>query len=139
MRVVLDANTLASGAVAPAGGVLATIIDLWLAGAFTVVLSHHILSELDRALRTRYFTQRLSAADITAYVQLVRTLAVFVTPVKDVHGVATHPEDDVVLATAVSARADVLVTGDAGLQNLERYRDVSILSPRAFVRLLSQA
>jgi predicted nucleic acid-binding protein len=29
MQVVLDANTLASGAVAPSGGTLATIIDLW--------------------------------------------------------------------------------------------------------------
>ncbi|MBI4492031.1 MAG: hypothetical protein HY690_04490 [Chloroflexi bacterium] len=54
-----------------------------------------------------------------------------------VQGVATHPEDDLVLATAVSAGADYLVTGDHHLQELGTYRDVTILSPRAFLDLLT--
>jgi hypothetical protein len=49
-----------------------------------------------------------------------------------VRGAATHPEDDLVLATAVSARADCLVTGDRQLQRLGSYQGVSILSPALF-------
>jgi predicted nucleic acid-binding protein len=44
--------------------------------------------------------------------------------------------DDVVLATAVSAHADYLVTGDTGLLHVGNYEGVQILSPRAFLDLL---
>ena len=40
------------------------------------------------------------------------------------------------LATAVSAQADYLVTGDIQLQKLGTYGGVTILSPRAFLDLL---
>ena len=38
-----------------------------------------------------------------------------------VQGVATHAEDDLVLATAESAQADYLITGDKKLQRLGTY------------------
>ncbi len=52
--------------------------------------------------------------------------------------VATHPEDDLVLAIAVSAVADYLVTGRRGLQAVGRYRAVTILSPGAVLTLLNR-
>ena len=54
----------------------------------------------------------------------------------DVHGVSTHPEDDLIPATAVSARADYLVTGDRQLQALGSYRGVAIVSPRQVLTIL---
>jgi predicted nucleic acid-binding protein len=60
-----------------------------------------------------------------------------VTPITTpVHGIATHPEDDVILATAVSAKADYLVTGDSKLQQVGTYQEVAILSPRRFLATL---
>jgi uncharacterized protein len=56
-----------------------------------------------------------------------------------VSGVATHPEDDLVLAAAVSAKVDYLVTGDANLRKVDRFQGVNILSPREFLFLLEQA
>lgn len=53
-----------------------------------------------------------------------------------VTSVATHPEDDLVLATAVSAQVDYLVTGDRQLQRLDTFQDVRILSPRQFLTIL---
>ena len=56
------------------------------------------------------------------------------TPISlEVHGIATHPEDDLVLATAISGGADYLVTGDAHLINLRVYKGVQICSPRDFL------
>lgn len=51
---------------------------------------------------------------------------------------ATHPEDDVVLATAVSVRPSILVSGDTKLQQLGHHQGVTILSPRDFLTLLEQ-
>jgi predicted nucleic acid-binding protein len=53
-----------------------------------------------------------------------------------VRGVATHPEDDLILATATSGAADYLITGDSKLQQLGTFRSVTILSPRAFLERL---
>ena len=53
----------------------------------------------------------------------------------EVSGVATHPEDDLVLAAAVSAGADYLVTGDKQLLKLGRYQGATILSPRDFAEV----
>lgn len=53
-----------------------------------------------------------------------------------VEHVASYPEDDLVLATAVSAKADYLVIGDGALQQLGVYEGVTILSPRAFLDIL---
>jgi predicted nucleic acid-binding protein len=49
----------------------------------------------------------------------------------------THPEDDLILATAVSAQADYLVTGDNALLGLGAFQDVMTLSSRAFLDLLT--
>ena len=54
----------------------------------------------------------------------------------EVHGIATHPEDELVLATAVSAQADYLVTGDSQLQKLAAYQGVTIVSRREFLDVL---
>jgi predicted nucleic acid-binding protein len=55
-----------------------------------------------------------------------------------VAGIATHPEDDLVLAAAVSAGADYLVTGDKQLLRIGRYEGVTIVSPRDFLTLLDK-
>jgi uncharacterized protein len=138
MQVVLDANTLASGAVAPSGGTLATIIDLWQHGVFRVTLSTHILRELERTFSDPYFLDRLSAEDIASYLAMVQSTVTVVPITEEVHNVATHLEDDFILATAVSAKADYLVTGDTKLQRLGKYQDVTILSPRRFLEILKQ-
>lgn len=48
----------------------------------------------------------------------------------DVAGVASHPEDDLILATAVGGRAGFLVTGDKQLLRLGSFRGVTIITPR---------
>jgi predicted nucleic acid-binding protein len=50
IRVVLDANTLASGAVAQKGTTLAEITDRWVNEEYEVVLSQEIITELRHTL-----------------------------------------------------------------------------------------
>jgi predicted nucleic acid-binding protein len=62
-----------------------------------------------------------------------------ITPITvTVEGVASHPEDDMVLATAVSAEAEYLVSGDKELQDLRAYGQIKILSPREFLSFLDE-
>lgn len=43
------------------------------------------------------------------------------------------PDDSSVLACAIAAGADVIVTGDADLRTLGSYRGIIILSPSEYV------
>jgi putative PIN family toxin of toxin-antitoxin system len=138
ITAVLDTNVLASGV---AGSLLPEsipggLVCAWRAGAFSLVVSEHILSELTRTLATPYFRTRLSLGQVARAQRLLRRRATIVSLTAQVTGVATHPEDDLVLATAVSGKAQYLVTGDRKLQELGSYEGVRIVSPRAFLDIL---
>lgn len=55
-------------------------------------------------------------------------LATIVTPAIISPTVAKDSTDDVVLATALAAQADAIVSGDAHLLNLKQYHGVPILT-----------
>jgi putative PIN family toxin of toxin-antitoxin system len=52
--------------------------------------------------------------------------------------VCRDEDDDVVLATALAGKADVIVTGDEDLLVLKKFRGIEILSPRQFLKLLDR-
>jgi putative PIN family toxin of toxin-antitoxin system len=53
MKVVLDTNILASGAIS-ATGTLSRVIDAWRSGQFKVIVSTPILDELERTFQKPY-------------------------------------------------------------------------------------
>lgn len=136
IRAVLDANVLVSGFPAEAG-VPARLVELWARGRYELVVSEPLLAEASRAWGRPYYAARYAAADAEETLARLRQEAILTPITVRVAGVATHPEDDLVLAAAVSARSDYLVTGDRQLQKLGAYQGVAILSPRAFLDLLA--
>jgi putative PIN family toxin of toxin-antitoxin system len=138
ITAVLDTNVLASailGLPRPTS-TPGELLRRWYGGAFTLIVSEHILSELGRTLSDRYFTSRLEPDQVTAAFEDLRVDAVM-QPIRiSVQGVATQPKDDLILAAALSAGADYLVTRDKPLQALGHYQTVRLLSPRQFLDLL---
>jgi len=56
-----------------------------------------------------------------------------------VRGIAPDQEDDLVLGTAVTARAHFLVTGDKRLLALKENRGVRIVTAEEFLREMEKA
>jgi predicted nucleic acid-binding protein len=81
--------------------------------------------------------RRLSSRDIDVAIQGFGTFASIVKIAELVEGVATHPEDDLILATALSGQVDYLVTLDQQLLRLGSYGGVQIVSPQAFLTILT--
>jgi putative PIN family toxin of toxin-antitoxin system len=139
IRAVLDTNVLASAAIAHPGTTLATILDDVVADRFDLAVSEHILVELRRTLATPYYAARITPAAAARYVQLLISLGITVRITTPVSGVATHPEDDPVLATALSARADYLVTGDLRLRDrVPSFQGIPLVSPAEFLDILTR-
>lgn len=131
-RVVLDANVLVSGI--PAGeGTLAELVTLWRNGRFILITSEHILGEVERAWNRPYWLRRFPHDGARRALDALRAQAEIVEVSVDIRGVAGHPQDDLVLATAVSGEASILVTGDKQLASLGSYGGIELLSPRDFL------
>jgi putative PIN family toxin of toxin-antitoxin system len=115
------------------------LLQAWRDGLFELVICEAILEELSRTFAQEYFQRHLSPGVIAAIIELLQQEATLVVPTTLVQGVGSHPEDDVILALAVSAQASYLVTGDQMLQRLRHYADVSIVSPAEFVAHLVES
>jgi uncharacterized protein len=137
---VLDTNVLASGVagIAREESTPGEVLRRWRAKAFTLVASEPILTELERTLTNPYFRTRLSPIDIEVALAELRTRARIQPVTVYVAGIAAHPEDDLVLATALSGGAIYLVTGDKPLVERGAYRGTRIVSPRSFLEVLDQ-
>lgn len=135
IRVTLDTNVLASGATAVVGSI-ATLMDAWRRADLTVVISSHILAELEDALRNPYFAQRLDPRARNVYLRLVRQRATVIIITTPIPSNVSDYADNLVLATAESGGVGYVVTGDAELLRLGAFHDISILAPRAFLDLM---
>jgi putative PIN family toxin of toxin-antitoxin system len=141
IRAVFDTNVLVAGfsAAKTSSSPPAELLRRWRSRELRIVTSEHIIDELERSLEKPYFVERMSPEERAEVVQLFRRRAETVSIVEPVHGIATHVEDDLVLATALSGDVRYLVTGDAALLEIGTYREVTILRPSRFLSLLQNS
>lgn len=137
IRATLDVNVLASGFLVKTG-VPAELVRSWLARAYELVISDHILMGLDRTLRKPYFKRRMTPEHMHDVLTVLRARATLVIPTVPVHSVGEDEEDDLVLSTALTGSAAFLVTGDRHLQQIRSYQGLIILPPRDFMNILAR-
>ena len=94
--------------------------------------SDALLQELDTTLRDKFDV----TPSVAAFLNLFRASIRVVEPKALPEPVCRDAADDVVLATAVAAGADAIVTGDKDLLVLESYRGIRIVSPRSLLERL---
>jgi uncharacterized protein len=126
VKVVLDTNVLL--AAFATHGLCDAVFEACLA-SHRIVLSEHILKELRRHLLAKI---RMPSGEAEAVLRLLEEQAEIVRPVKVPPDACRDRSDLAVLGTALAARADCIVTGDHDLLDLDAFRGIPILSPRAF-------
>lgn len=138
IRAVLDVNVLVSALISPRGAP-ARILDLWREEAFAAMVSEPVLAELETVLSRPAFARKygLTPTHTTALLRGLRRFAIVTPGEQEVRGVAPDPDDDMLLACAVEGEADYLVTGDKGLLSLGSHEGIAIISPAAFVKVLT--
>lgn len=127
MRLVLDTNTVVSGLLwhnAPSKLLDAAIEDR--AELFT---SQVLLLELADVLPRARFAKRVAASQFRVEDLIARygVLAQRVEPAI-ISPVSADPDDDHVLACALAANADLIVSRDKDLHNLKHYHGIDIVN-----------
>lgn len=137
----LDTNALAPAITGQARpeSIPGELFRRWQGQAYREVLGEHLPVELARTFAKPYYRRRRSLREVERAFRTLRRRGDMTQITVSVVGVATHPEDDLVLATAVSGAADYLVTGDKGLPAVGRYGRVQLLTPRDFLAVLHEA
>lgn len=132
-RAVLDTNVFVSGLIS-AKGPPGAILRALRAEQFVLVSSPSINEEIIEVLDRPHIRDRYSLGDRIFDVSFILwEVAELVIDVPEVR-VASDPDDDKFLATAVAGKADFIVSGDVGdLLSLHDYKGVAIISPRDFV------
>jgi putative PIN family toxin of toxin-antitoxin system len=142
-RAVLDTSVLVSAFLSP-DGTPAKVVAAATRSAFVLCLSNGILTEFVHALEKLGRRQRSFRYDDDLVARYVRDLTLLAERVErdlpDIRAVPDDPKDDMVVATAVAARADYLVTGDRRhLLSLREYEGIRIVTPRQFVDLIARS
>jgi putative PIN family toxin of toxin-antitoxin system len=130
LRVFLDTNVLVS-AFATRG--LCSDVLRHVLAEHELVVGEVVLQELGRVLRDRI---GLPKATIAAIEVLLREQELVPKPKEPPVPVPRDPSDRWILASAIAARVDVLVTGDGDLLELPAKVPIRIASPREFWALL---
>jgi len=105
-------------------------------GEFVLVTAKQILNEVQRNLGKDFLRRSLPDEALAELTSATIQGSELVPLVKMVAGIASHPEDDLVLATLVNSEATHLVSGDRQLIALGSFEGADIVSPRHFLALL---
>jgi uncharacterized protein len=126
VRVVLDTNIIVSALIW--GGKPLRLLELAAEGTLTLCTSPALIAELADVLSRSHLAERLSAkqGSIEQALSDYAELALIFTPTSVPKGVLDDADDDHVIAAAVAAGADAIISGDSDLLGLGGHDGVAI-------------
>jgi putative PIN family toxin of toxin-antitoxin system len=138
IRVVFDTNVIISGCLwsgAPRQALYAAY-----EGNAKLLISEAMVDELKDVLGRPKFAKRLELLKKSA--EQVLTEHLRFTDVIEVQSIPAtilaDPDDDQVLACALSGNADFIVTGDVHLLDLESHKNIPIISVNTFLERIAK-
>ncbi len=131
MRLVVDTNVLLAAVLAD--GLCRDLVRKRLR-SHHLITSQALLDELAGQIGRRFALEPGEVPLLAAY----RERATWVSAPPLPQPVCRDRDDDVVLTTAIAAKADAVVTGDHNLLVLGQHAGIRLLSPRQFLELLDR-
>lgn len=130
MRIFLDTNVLA--AALATRGLCAELFEVALQ-SHELLVSESVLAELERIL-----PEKLGQSELVTkgFIALLKAEALLVAT-EHVAPSLPDPDDEPIVASALAGNADVFVTGDKALLELDSIEGMSLRSPRQLWELLA--
>ena len=134
MRLVVDTNVLVSAFLWQ--GTPGRLLELAGEKECRLFTSRILIDELSEVLHRQKLARKVEATGLTA-AQMVRNyqrLATMVTARSLTQRVSRDADDDAVLACALAAQTDLIVSGDADLLDLKQFQHMRIVTAAQAVR-----
>ena len=135
LKAVIDTNLFVSSIINK-NGVPAKLLQAWRDHVFLLILSDQILEEIRRVLRYPHIKNKYNLKDntISKVIDTIEKFAVVLHDVDEIDVINDDPDDNKVLACAVTAEADCIVSGDNHLLKLGAFEDIPILTAKDFLK-----
>jgi len=130
VRIVLDTNIIVSAVAF--GGNPREVLKLCIEGHHILITCSALIAEIESVLtRPKFGFSTEAARMITAELLQIAEIA---EPKRIPAVIADDPDDDVVLACAVTGKAAAIVSGDRHLKALGIYRKIPIYDAAGFLK-----
>lgn len=139
MQAVLDTNVVVSALIW--GGTPFKLFEMATEGHLTLYTSPALLAELREVLTRDHLARRLAQQHtaIDDALRLYEELCIAVTPQSTPRAVPNDIDDDQVIACALAAGVELIVSGDRDLLVLHPWKDIHILNAAEAVRFVVTA
>jgi putative PIN family toxin of toxin-antitoxin system len=139
LRAVVDTNILVRAVIKPLGSV-GPVLRRLRDGAYVLLYSEPLLTELVDVLNRPRIRDKYSLTpdDIETVVALVLLRGEGIVPTRRID-ICRDPKDNMLLEAAADGNADVIVSGDKDLLDLEAFEEIPIIGPADFLARLGEA
>ena len=138
MRVVVDTNVVISAVLWK--GPPDQVLSLARSGRISIYASRALLDELSEVILRPKFAVQVSRTGRTvdALLSDYRRLTLRARNSQLTKRISRDADDDAVLACALAAKAELIVSGDDDLLSLKMFRGIEIVPPRDLLRRLTR-
>jgi putative PIN family toxin of toxin-antitoxin system len=129
MRLILDTNVVVSAFFGQ--GPPYYLLQTASKNLIQIFTSAELLNELERVLHRQKLVSRLTRAHRTVdeVVHQFRQISTSIAVSESYPQITRDPKDDMVLACAVAAKAEAIVSGDNDLLVLKHYQNIPVMRP----------
>lgn len=139
MRVVIDANVLISFLLSPAKRTIhARILQAAFEGQYQLVVGATTIAEVTgKVQRKPWLRDRIAPEALGLLLQrLSRNSEIYPESRDDIPKYGRDRKDDYLIALALDAAVDIIVSGDKNLLVLDPIGDIRVLSPAVFMAFI---
>lgn len=133
MKAVFDTNVLIAAFLTE--GLCSGLLIRARKQAFNLVLCDDIIQKFEGILMKKFKLTSIDISEISTIV--LEAASEILHKLGPIPNICRDPNDDMIIACAIDAAADYIVTGDEDLLILKRYKDIVIINPRNFESLFA--
>jgi uncharacterized protein len=137
LKVVLDTNQFISGTISKHGP-SASILNAWREHAYMLIICKAILDELERTLRYPRIIEEygLGLGEVKKIVSFLEREALVIQKIPEVNIVKDDPDDNKIIACALAAEADYIISGDKHLLKIKQHERIPIIGAKEFLSII---
>ena len=136
LRVVLDSVVAVSAFLTH--GLTADMVSMCQENV-NLYTAEEILQEIRRVLLEKPHIKdrfKYTSGEAKDFVNYLRNISTVVTQLPEIRVIERDPNDDMIIACAVAASADYIISRDRDLLDLGNYQQIQIVKPENFIHIL---
>jgi len=136
LKAVIDTSVFVSGLIKSPS--CRKIINALEKDKFLLVISPKILSELLDVISRPKFHNIINRETASRLTETIKAQSLLVNPPFELNIISQDSDDNCFLEAAVTAKTNCIVSLDNHLLSLKRFREIPIISPDDFIKLLEK-